>query len=48
MKQTNPSATGAPRFFNIQKIDFDADGYFVHAIPCGYEVDIVPPSGEAE
>ena len=48
MKQTNPTATGAHRFFNIQKIDFDAEDYFVAAVPCGYECDIVPPSGEIE
>ena len=48
MKQTNPSVTGAPRYFNIQKIDFDADGFFVPATPCGYECEITPPSGEIE
>ena len=46
MKQTNPTVTGAARYFNIQKIDFDENGFFVPAIPCGYECEIVPPAGE--
>lgn len=46
MKQTNPSVTGAPRYFHIQKIDIDADGFFVPAVPVGPEYAVTPPSGE--
>jgi len=48
MKETNPSVTGAPRYFNIQKMAFDETGFFVPAVPCGYECEIVPPAGESD
>ena len=48
MKQHNETCTGAPRFFNIQRVDFDEGGYPVMGLPVGYEVELDPPSGEAE
>ena len=48
MKAHNETVTYAPRFFNIQKVDFDDAGYPVMGSPVGYETDIVPPSGEPE
>lgn len=48
MKEHNATCTGAPRFFNIQRVDFDDTGYPVMGLPTGYEIDLVPPSGEAE
>ena len=48
MKQHNETVTPAPRFFNIQRVDFDESGYPVMGLPVGYDVDLVPPSGEAE
>jgi len=46
MKEHNATVTYAPRYFNIQKVDFDASGYPVMGEPAGYETDLVPPSGE--
>lgn len=46
MKQTNPSVTWAPRYFNIQRVEFDETGYPVMGKPIGYETPIAPPAGE--
>jgi hypothetical protein len=35
-----------PRYFNIQRINFDKTGYPVMDLPTGYEVDIEYPSRE--
>lgn len=48
MKHTNPSVTCAPRYFNVQKIDFDETGYPVMGEPVGYTTEMCSPSGEAE
>ena len=48
MKEHNEAVKPTYRFFNIQRIDFTPDGYPVMGLPTGYEVDIVPPSGEIE
>ena len=48
MNKPNPSVTGAPRYFNIQKVEFDETGYPVMGQPVGYETPITPPSGEIE
>ena len=45
MKQSNDTVTPAPRYFYIQKVDFDATGYPVMGQPVGY-VPLTPPSGE--
>ena len=47
MKEHNETVTPAPRYFNIQKVDFDETGYPVMGAPAGYETDLTPPSGEA-
>ena len=46
MKEHNETVTEAPRYFCIQKIGFDADGYPVMGEPVGYEKELLPPSGE--
>ena len=46
MKEHNASVTYAPRYFNIQRVDFDETGYPVMGEPAGYETDLIPPSGE--
>ena len=46
MKEPNKTVTYAPRFFHIQKVDFDESGYPVMGEPAGYEKELVPPSGE--
>ncbi|MBQ2725403.1 MAG: family 43 glycosylhydrolase [Clostridia bacterium] len=46
MKEHNEKVVYAPRFFNIQKVNFDETGYPVMGEPVGYETDLVPPSGE--
>jgi hypothetical protein len=48
MKEHNENVTPAYRYFNIQRVDFTPDGYPVMDAPTGYEVDILPPSGEIE
>ena len=48
MKEHNETVTLAARYFNIQRVDFTPDGYPVMGLPTGYEVDIIPPSGEVE
>lgn len=48
MKKYNETAVYAPRYFNLQKVDFDETGYPVMGEPAGYETDIIPPSGETE
>lgn len=46
MKEHNETAKSAPRYFNIQKVDFDKTGFPTMSLPTGYEVDLTPPSGE--
>ena len=46
MKEHNETVTYAPRYFNIQRVDFTPDGYPVMGMPTGYEIEITPPSGE--
>ena len=46
MKEHNETVTPAPRYFHIQKVEFDQSGYPVMGEPAGYEADLVPPSGE--
>ena len=46
MKEFNKDATPAPRYFNLQKVDFDESGYPVMGTAVGYETDLTPPSGE--
>lgn len=46
MKQHNVPVNWAPRYINIQKVDFDESGYPVMGLPVGYETEIDPPSGE--
>ncbi len=46
MKEHNENATIAPRFLNVQKIDFNSEGFPVMGEPIGYNTDIIPPSGE--
>ena len=48
MKEHNETCTGAPRFFNIQRIDFDETGYPLPTLPTGYEVELEPPKGEID
>mgnify|MGYP002519584057 CR=1 FL=1 len=48
MKEHNATCTGAPRFFNIQRVDFDETGYPVMGLPTGYEIELDPPKGEIE
>ena len=46
MKQSNPKCEGAPRYLNVQKVDFDENGVPVMGLPVGYETELNPPSGE--
>lgn len=46
MKEHNENGTYAPRYFNIQRVNFDAEGYPIMGLPVGYEVTVDPPSGE--
>lgn len=46
MKAHNENATPAPRYFNVQRVDFDADGFPVMGLPTGYEIELDPPAGE--
>lgn len=46
MLEHNEKAEYAPRYFNIQKIDFDESGYPVMGLPTGRGVELVPPAGE--
>ena len=48
MKEHNENVQPAARYFNIQRVDFDNNGYPVMGSPTGYETDIIPPSGEEE
>lgn len=48
MKEHNEAVTAAPRYFNLQRIDFDGSGYPVMGVPIGYEVEQAPPSGEKD
>ena len=47
MKEPNRTVTYAPRYFHIQKVEFDASGFPVMGEPVGYEEELTPPSGEA-
>ncbi len=46
MKEHNENATEAPRYMNIQKVNFDDSGFPYLNIAIGYETDIPYPSGE--
>jgi len=46
MRQSNDTVTLAPRYFHLQKVEFDETGYPVMGQPIGYETPITPPSGE--
>ena len=46
MKEHNEKVTPAPRYFNIQRVDFTAEGYPVMGLPVGYKTELCPPSGE--
>ena len=46
MKEHNETVTYAPRFFNLEKVSFDENGYPVMGTAVGYETDLIPPSGE--
>lgn len=46
MKESDPQAVPAARYFNLQKIGFDANGFFIPDVAIGYDTDIIPPSGE--
>jgi GH43 family beta-xylosidase len=46
MKEPNESHVWVPRFFNIQKVEFDETGYPVMGQPVGYDTPMAPPSGE--
>lgn len=48
MKEHNEDCTPTARYFNIQKIDFDENGFFVRALPVGYEKKQNSPSGESD
>ena len=48
MKEHNETVTYAPRYFNIQRVDFDGTGYPVMGEPAGYERELDPPSGEED
>ena len=48
MKEHNETVTLAPRYFHMQKVDFDESGYPVMGVPVGCEVEVAPPSGERE
>jgi GH43 family beta-xylosidase len=48
MKESNISVTYAPRYFHLQKVEFDESGYPVMGIPVGSGVELCPPSGEIE
>ncbi len=48
MKEVDENCTDwvAPRYLNLQKVDFDEKGFPVLGKPIGYETEITPPSGE--
>lgn len=48
MKEHNEKVVYAPRYMNIQRVDFDESGYPVMGLPTGYDVDITPPAGEID
>lgn len=48
MKEHNETVTCAPRYFNIQRVDFDETGFPTMSLPLGYEDEHVPPSGEID
>ena len=48
MKEHNENCTPVPRYFNIQRVQFDDTGYPIMGLPTGYELEIAPPSGEAD
>ena len=48
MKKHNETVTFDIRYFNIQRVDFDENGYPTMSLPTGYEVDITPPAGEID
>ncbi|MBE6614076.1 MAG: hypothetical protein E7631_02045 [Ruminococcaceae bacterium] len=48
MKEHNETVTAAPRYFHLQKVDFDDTGYPVMGIPVGCETDLTPPAGEID
>ena len=46
MKEHNENVTPAPRYFNIQRVFFDSDGYPLMSEPVGYDIDLHSPKGE--
>lgn len=46
MKEHNETVTATDRYFHIQRIDFDCDGFPRMGVPVGTEVDLLPPAGE--
>ena len=48
MKRHNETVTWDARFFHIQRVDFDANGFPVMGKPVGYETKLASPKGEVE
>ena len=48
MKKSNPKCEPDKRYFNIQPMRFDDEGFPIKSIPVGYETPLMPPSGEIE
>lgn len=48
LKQTNPAVTYAPRYLNLQKVEFNKLGYPIKSQAAGYETDVSYPSGETD
>ena len=46
MLASNDTVTPAPRYVNVQRVEFDESGYPVMGLPIGCEVPQAPPSGE--
>ena len=46
MREHNEAVTPAPRYFHIQRVDFDDTGYPVMGSPTGCEVHSAAPAGE--
>lgn len=48
MKEHNETVSATARYFHLQKVEFDAQGYPVMGLPVGSSVAIAPPSGECD
>ncbi len=46
MKEHNETVTAAPRYFHLEKVRFDENGYPVMGAAVGCGTDLLPPSGE--